>query len=99
MPQGVKLHAIIDACHSGSVMDLPFQAHVRGGYAQWESSYHYTRSHKVSRRGGAELGQQAERAGCTPVAKWVLLGLAGMQAGSRLVALSTCTPALPSRNY
>lgn len=23
--QGVKLHAIIDACHSGSVMDLPFQ--------------------------------------------------------------------------
>ncbi len=28
-------------------MDLPFQAHVRGGYAQWESSYHYTRSHKV----------------------------------------------------
>jgi hypothetical protein len=23
--QGVKLHCIIDACHSGSVMDLPFQ--------------------------------------------------------------------------
>ena len=28
--QGVKLHAIIDACHSGSVMDLPFQ--VLGSY-------------------------------------------------------------------
>lgn len=46
----MKLHAIIDACHSGSVMDLPYQAHVRGGYAQWEASYHYTRSHKVGAR-------------------------------------------------
>uniref|UniRef100_A0A2P2JM41 Uncharacterized protein MANES_01G273100 n=1 Tax=Rhizophora mucronata TaxID=61149 RepID=A0A2P2JM41_RHIMU len=24
LPQGVKLHAIIDACHSGTVLDLPF---------------------------------------------------------------------------
>ncbi|KAL4438686.1 hypothetical protein ABPG77_006290 [Micractinium sp. CCAP 211/92] len=53
LPTGVKLHAIIDACHSGSVMDLPFQAHVRGGYAQWESSYHYTRSHKGTAGGFA----------------------------------------------
>lgn len=24
LPSGVKLHAIIDACHSGTVLDLPF---------------------------------------------------------------------------
>lgn len=24
LPPGVKLHAIIDACHSGTVLDLPF---------------------------------------------------------------------------
>jgi hypothetical protein len=49
----VKLHCIIDACHSGSVMDLPFQAHVRGGYAQWEAAYHFTRTHKGTAGGFA----------------------------------------------
>lgn len=24
LPKGAKLHAIIDACHSGTVLDLPF---------------------------------------------------------------------------
>lgn len=24
LPHGVKLHALIDACHSGTVLDLPF---------------------------------------------------------------------------
>lgn len=24
LPHGVRLHAIIDACHSGTVLDLPF---------------------------------------------------------------------------
>ena len=24
LPRGVRLHAIIDACHSGTVLDLPF---------------------------------------------------------------------------
>lgn len=24
LPRGVKLHAVIDACHSGSSLDLPF---------------------------------------------------------------------------
>lgn len=24
LPSGVKLHAIVDACHSGTVLDLPF---------------------------------------------------------------------------
>ena len=44
---------MIDACHSGSAMDLPFQAHVRGGYAQWEPTFHYTRVHKGTAGGFA----------------------------------------------
>lgn len=39
LPQGVKFHAIIDACHSGSVMDLPFRATVSNGVATWSSEY------------------------------------------------------------
>jgi hypothetical protein len=27
--QGVRLHAVIDACHSGSALDLPFRCKVR----------------------------------------------------------------------
>eukprot|EP00887_Chlorella_sp_A99_P000533 scaffold17.g533.t1 len=37
--KGVKLHAIIDACHSGTAMDLPFSASCVGGYAHWVSEY------------------------------------------------------------
>ena len=36
MPQGVKLHCIVDACHSGSMLDLPQTAVVAGGHAEWE---------------------------------------------------------------
>ncbi|EOY22712.1 Metacaspase 1 isoform 2 [Theobroma cacao] len=31
LPHGVKLHAIIDACHSGTVLDLPFLCRMDGG--------------------------------------------------------------------
>ncbi|XP_020593056.1 metacaspase-1-like [Phalaenopsis equestris] len=34
---GVKLHAIIDSCHSGTVLDLPYLCRMsRGGFFQWE---------------------------------------------------------------
>ncbi|KAG5627119.1 hypothetical protein H5410_012337 [Solanum commersonii] len=37
LPQGVKLHAIIDACHSGTVLDLPFLCRMsRSGQYVWE---------------------------------------------------------------
>ncbi|XP_057979695.1 metacaspase-1-like [Malania oleifera] len=37
IPYGVKLHAIIDACHSGTVLDLPFLCRMRrGGQYKWE---------------------------------------------------------------
>ncbi|XP_052194187.1 metacaspase-1 [Diospyros lotus] len=37
LPYGVKLHAIIDACHSGTVLDLPFLCRMnRSGQYTWE---------------------------------------------------------------
>ncbi|XP_073313061.1 metacaspase-1 [Primulina huaijiensis] len=37
LPHGVKLHAIIDACHSGTVLDLPFLCRMnRSGQYEWE---------------------------------------------------------------
>ncbi|XVF22871.1 hypothetical protein REPUB_Repub12eG0208600 [Reevesia pubescens] len=37
LPRGVKLHAIIDACHSGTVLDLPFLCRMnRAGQYVWE---------------------------------------------------------------
>ncbi|KAB5526865.1 hypothetical protein DKX38_020712 [Salix brachista] len=37
LPQGVRLHAIIDACHSGTVLDLPFLCRMdRNGQYVWE---------------------------------------------------------------
>lgn len=40
LPQGVKFHAIIDACHSGSALNLPYSATVKqDGHPRWESQY------------------------------------------------------------
>ena len=37
LPRGVRLHAIIDACHSGTVLDLPFIYRMnRSGQYAWE---------------------------------------------------------------
>ncbi|KAI7727875.1 hypothetical protein M8C21_005860 [Ambrosia artemisiifolia] len=37
IPHGVKLHAIIDACHSGTMLDLPFLCRMdRSGRYVWE---------------------------------------------------------------
>ncbi|XP_027106255.1 metacaspase-1 isoform X4 [Coffea arabica] len=37
LPSGAKLHAIIDACHSGTVLDLPFLCRMNSeGYYVWE---------------------------------------------------------------
>ncbi len=63
MPQGVKLHAIIDACHSGSVMDLPYQvgAALRAGLIGG-----VLRHAPPATRG--ELAQQALRRPARPLA-------------------------------
>ncbi|KAK3147057.1 hypothetical protein QOZ80_3BG0277530 [Eleusine coracana subsp. coracana] len=39
--RGVKLHAIIDTCHSGTMLDLPYLCRLSSalGYWQWENHY------------------------------------------------------------
>ena len=39
LPQGCKLHCIIDACHSGSVMDLPYRSKIKYGQPTWKNEY------------------------------------------------------------
>ncbi|KAL8227945.1 hypothetical protein R6Q57_015529 [Mikania cordata] len=37
LPHGVRLHAIIDSCHSGTVLDLPFLCRMNSnGHYEWE---------------------------------------------------------------
>eukprot|EP00252_Welwitschia_mirabilis_P015738 TRINITY_DN3487_c0_g1_i3.p1 TRINITY_DN3487_c0_g1~~TRINITY_DN3487_c0_g1_i3.p1 ORF type:complete len:336 (-),score=-14.25 TRINITY_DN3487_c0_g1_i3:77-1051(-) len=37
LPPGVRLHALVDACHSGTVLDLPYVCLLNGdGKAMWE---------------------------------------------------------------
>ncbi|KAG2551502.1 metacaspase-1-like isoform X2 [Panicum virgatum] len=36
--RGVKLHAVVDTCHSGTILDLPYLCRLsRTGYWQWEN--------------------------------------------------------------
>jgi hypothetical protein len=36
---GVRLHAIIDACHSGSVLDMEYRAEFQNGLPVWTNEY------------------------------------------------------------
>lgn len=55
LPQGVKLHAIVDACHSGSALDLPYQAVCHQGHVMWQTEYapQHLRQMKAPRGGFA----------------------------------------------
>ncbi|KAM7273950.1 hypothetical protein ACFE04_028614 [Oxalis oulophora] len=54
LPRGVKLHAIIDACHSGTALDLPFLCRMnRSGKYVWED--HRPRSGKKGTSGGEAI--------------------------------------------
>ncbi|XP_050385013.1 metacaspase-1-like [Argentina anserina] len=54
IPHGVKLHAIIDSCHSGTVLDLPFLCRMdRSGKYVWED--HRPRSGKWKGTSGGEV--------------------------------------------
>ncbi len=39
IPPGVRLHAIIDACHSGTALDLPYRCQHNYGVVQWQQEY------------------------------------------------------------
>ncbi|KAL2555876.1 Metacaspase-1 [Forsythia ovata] len=54
LPRGVKLHAIIDACHSGTVLDLPYLCRMdRTGRYAWED--HRPRSGAWKGTSGGEV--------------------------------------------
>ncbi|KAM7478975.1 hypothetical protein LguiA_027188 [Lonicera macranthoides] len=47
LPRGAKLHAIVDACHSGTVLDLPFLCRMnREGYYVWEDHSQLSATYK-----------------------------------------------------
>ena len=46
----VRLHAVIDACHSGTAMDLEFRCKVKHGEINWKMEYdHQPSVYKASR--------------------------------------------------
>ncbi|XP_059300439.1 metacaspase-1-like [Lycium ferocissimum] len=54
LPRGAKLHAIIDACHSGTMLDLPFLCRMdRTGHYVWED--HRPRSGAWKGTSGGEV--------------------------------------------
>ncbi|XP_011076545.1 metacaspase-1 [Sesamum indicum] len=60
LPPGVKLHAIIDACHSGTVLDLPFLCRMdRTGRYAWEDHRPRTGTWK-----GTSGGEAISFSGC-----------------------------------
>ncbi|KAK2663300.1 hypothetical protein Ddye_001874 [Dipteronia dyeriana] len=47
LTHGVKLHAIVDSCHSGTILDLPFVCRMnREGYYRWEDQRFPTACYK-----------------------------------------------------
>eukprot|EP00899_Mesostigma_viride_P025877 jgi/Mesvir1/6474/Mv19548-RA.1 len=55
LPPGVRLHAIIDACHSGTAMDLPYRVlgMDRQGRMAWQDEGTASRKYKGTRGGAA----------------------------------------------
>ena len=39
LPPGVRLHAIVDACHSGTVLDLEYRCKVKSDGIHWKMEY------------------------------------------------------------
>lgn len=63
LPEGVVLHCVIDACHSGSVMDLPYRSKIKYGKPVWKNEYTApTKRWKVWKTIGVHLGFQRDHA-------------------------------------
>lgn len=56
LPPGAKLHALVDSCHSGTILDLPYLCRFnRGGFYQWEDHSPPSGIYKGTRGGLAVL--------------------------------------------
>ncbi|CAN6289247.1 unnamed protein product [Urochloa humidicola] len=54
--RGVKLHAIVDTCHSGTILDLPYLCRLsRTGYWQWEKHYRPNNATRKIPNGGLAI--------------------------------------------
>ncbi|PVH32614.1 hypothetical protein PAHAL_9G443500 [Panicum hallii] len=54
--RGVKLHAIVDTCHSGTILDLPYLCRLsRTGYWQWENQQTRFSSEQKCTSGGLAI--------------------------------------------
>ncbi|TKY71470.1 Metacaspase-1 protein [Spatholobus suberectus] len=52
LPRGAKLHALVDTCFSGTILDLPFMCRMnRKGYYGWEDHRHPRAGYKGTRGG------------------------------------------------
>ncbi|KMZ58639.1 Metacaspase 9 [Zostera marina] len=57
LTKNVKLHGIVDACHSGTALDLPYlcRMNTRTGYFQWEDHRPSSGAEKGTRGGGLAI--------------------------------------------
>ena len=63
LPAGCVLTAVVDACHSGSVLDLEFRTEFAGGAASWQQEYTRRPSRPKGTAGGIALAFSAARDG------------------------------------
>ncbi|RZB95683.1 Metacaspase-3 isoform B [Glycine soja] len=55
LPRGAKLHAVIDSCHSGTVLDLAYVWSLREGYWTWDYQYYRVRRPNKDTSGGVAI--------------------------------------------
>lgn len=63
LPAGAVLTAVVDACHSGSVLDLEFRTEFNGNTASWQQEYARRPSRPKGTKGGIALAFSAARDG------------------------------------
>ena len=63
LPAGAVLTAVVDACHSGSVLDLEFRTEFSGAAASWQQEYSRRPSRPKGTAGGIALAFSAARDG------------------------------------
>ncbi len=62
---GVTLHAVIDACHSGTALDLPYRAKVDGaGRWYWKGRHTPNKATRGGEAGEEREEQEDGRTGC-----------------------------------